>query len=94
MEMWGGNNKPPNQSFEHHSEYFKDPATGVHTNIIEGTWNGLKMQINPRNRVEEKINDHLREFPWRKANEDDLWNPFINALEDIMNKRAGLGLGV
>ncbi|KAG2196834.1 hypothetical protein INT46_001751 [Mucor plumbeus] len=25
-----------------HSKNFKDPVTGVHTNTIEGRWNGLK----------------------------------------------------
>lgn len=28
-----------------HKLYFKDPVTGVHTNTIEGNWNGLKRQI-------------------------------------------------
>ena len=28
-----------------HTEHFVDPVTGVHTNTIEGTWNGMKMHI-------------------------------------------------
>jgi transposase-like protein len=28
-----------------HTDHFVDPVTGVHTNTIEGTWNGMKMHI-------------------------------------------------
>jgi hypothetical protein len=28
-----------------HSLHYKDPATGIHTNMVEGTWNGLKLKI-------------------------------------------------
>lgn len=57
-DMWKGYNGLDRCTrYEHltvnHSENFKDPHTGVHTNTIEGTWNGLKMQIKPRNRTSE-----------------------------------------
>ena len=33
-----------------HSMNFRDPQTGTHTNTIEGTWNGIKLNIAPRER--------------------------------------------
>ncbi|KII72804.1 putative transposase-like protein [Thelohanellus kitauei] len=66
-----------------HSNTFKDPETGAHTNCIEGTWNTIKYQIPPRNRtnsldddghvVENVLNDHLGEFEWRRKHSSDLW---------------------
>lgn len=63
-----------------HSENFVDPKTGAHTNTIEGLWNGIKIQIAPRNRNKELIKNHLFEFIWRKVNKDRLWDAFIDAL--------------
>ena len=63
-----------------HSEHFVDPNTGVHTNTIEGLWNGIKLQISPRNRSKDTINNRLFEFIWRKKNENNLWKSFLNAL--------------
>lgn len=51
-----------------HSKYFKDPKTGVHTNTIEGTWNGIKLGLSPRNRTEKGMMQHLLEYQWRKDN--------------------------
>ena len=64
-----------------HSEHFMDPETGVHTNTIEGFWNGLKIQIPPRNRTKNAITNHLLECIWRKKNKNDLWNSFLYALK-------------
>jgi transposase-like protein len=64
-----------------HSEHFVDPDTGVHTNTIEGLWNGIKIGIPPKNRKKDKITNHLLEFIWRKKNNDNLWNGFLNALK-------------
>lgn len=65
-----------------HSRNFTDPITGVHTNTIEGTWNGLKKAIVPRSRVREGIEERLFEFQWRRKNAQNLWNAFINILKD------------
>lgn len=62
-----------------HSLNFKDENTGTHTNIIEGTWNGIKMNIKPRNRT-VNIGSHLGEFIWRSAYKNNLWNVFLEAL--------------
>lgn len=73
--------------YEHHtvnhSKYFTDPQTGVHTNTIEGTWNGLKMSIKPRNRTKDFVDDHLWEFIWRKKHAINLWLGFIDSLREI-----------
>jgi hypothetical protein len=66
-----------------HSLHFKDPTTGTHTNTIEGTWNGLKMKIAPRNRVAHNMNYHLFEFIWRRMNKDNIWGAFMQGIRDI-----------
>jgi len=63
-----------------HSQNFVDPNTGVHTNTIEGTWNGIKLNISPRNRTKDAVTNHLLEFIWRKKNRNDPWAGFLNAL--------------
>jgi len=57
-----------------HSLFFSDPETetGTHTNTIEGTWSGVKINILRRNRVEDYMEDHLFEFIWRRVHENDL----------------------
>jgi transposase-like protein len=42
-----------------HSNSFKDPITGTHTNTIEGSWLGVKMHIPPRGRTKDKIQLYL-----------------------------------
>jgi hypothetical protein len=66
-----------------HSENFRDPATGAHTNTIEGTWAGLKRAIKPRNRSKDNPEEHLMEFIWRRKHENNLWDAFINAIGEI-----------
>jgi transposase-like protein len=66
-----------------HSINFRDPETGCHTNSIEGTWNGVKLNISPRNRTAGAIDDHLAEFIWRRKSNNNLWDAFINALQEI-----------
>lgn len=63
-----------------HSHHFVDPETGVHTNIIEGTWHGIKVGIPERVRCEGKIENYISEFIWRRQNEDDIWLAFLNCL--------------
>lgn len=63
-----------------HSENFVDPNTGVHTNTIEGLWNGIKIQISSRNRTKDAITNHLLEYIWRKKNHNDPWAGLLHAL--------------
>lgn len=81
-DLWKGYNNLKNIGYKHmtvnHSKNFKDPATNVHTNTIEGTWNGLKQSIPPRNRNKKDILLFLREYQWRKRNREyDLWKQFL-----------------
>ncbi len=39
--------------------FFKDPATGVHTNTIENSWFELKMSILTRGRTKNKVELYL-----------------------------------
>ena len=67
-----------------HSVGFKDGETGVHTNYVEGTNNGLKIRIPVRSRVREGIEEHLGEFLWRRKHEsDDIWESLICAMRDV-----------
>ena len=42
-----------------HSQNFKDPITGTHTNTIEGNWAGIKMHVPFKGRTKYKINLYL-----------------------------------
>jgi transposase-like protein len=81
-DLWKGYNNLKNIGYKHmtvnHSKHFKDPITNVHTNTIEGTWNGLKQSIIPRNRNKKDIVLYLREYQWRKKNREyNLWKKFL-----------------
>lgn len=65
-----------------HSAHFKDPHTGVHTNTIEGLWNGIKFNIKPRNRTKGGMQGHLMEFIWRRINKEHLWEALLYALKE------------
>src|SRR5271154_3427583 len=65
-----------------HSRHFVDPETGVHTNTIEGTWNGIKLKIAPRNRTEEHVDGHLLVFIWKRNNIENLWVGLLDALRE------------
>jgi len=87
-DMWKGySGLDSDGTFQHftvdHWKNFKDPVTGVNTNAIEGTWNGVKPRIKPRNRVQEGMDEHLWEFIWRRKNEGQLWPGFIAALREV-----------
>ena len=83
-DCWPGYDKLRKSGVFHetvnHSKHFKDPDSGVHINTIEGTWNGIKLQISPRNRNKCLIEGHLFEFIWRRSNKGNLWEAFIDAL--------------
>ena len=87
-DMWAAHNGIEDQlALRHmtvnHSVSFVDPDTGVHTNTIEGLWNGIKLRVPPRNRGQDSINGQLMEFIWRKKNEHRLWEGLMEAFASI-----------
>jgi transposase-like protein len=90
-DLWGGYNcLERNLDVSHftvnHSEGFVNKINGTHTNTIEGTWNGLKLKITPRNRTKELMTPNLMEFIWRRIHSADLWNSFLEALKLVKIK--------
>ena len=61
-----------------------DPVTGVHTNTIEGTWNGMKMHICRQHFKREFIDEALMDFIWRRRYADDLWNRLLHAMQHVI----------
>jgi hypothetical protein len=51
--------------------------------LIEGTWNGVKLSIQPRQRTLEIAPRCFEEIIWRRKNKANLWEGFINALRDV-----------
>jgi transposase-like protein len=62
-----------------HSLHFVSPE-GIHTNTIEGTWNGIKFIVPARNRTFSGMTEYLPEIIWRRKNNDDLFGGLIQAL--------------
>ena len=67
-----------------HTDHFVDPLTGVHTNNIERTWNGMKMHICRQHFNREFIDGALMEFIWRRRYAGDLWNRLLHAMHHII----------
>ena len=65
-DCWKGYSNLIEQFSEHltvnHSENYKNPITGVHTNTIEGNWCGIKLTIPAKNRTRSRINLYLTRF--------------------------------
>jgi transposase-like protein len=66
-----------------HSVEFVDWHTGACTNSIEGTWNGVKLSITPRQRSKKIIDNCLLEYIWRRLNKGSLWESLLNAMRDV-----------
>lgn len=49
-----------------HSEHFKDPVTGIHTNNIEGTWNLVRRSFPRFGTTKEHYASYLIEFMFRR----------------------------
>ena len=69
-----------------HSKEFKNQETGMHTNHIEGTWNGIKINISPRNRTKKDINEHLWFFLWFRKHGNGNWDAMIDTMREVKYK--------
>ncbi|KAG1147461.1 hypothetical protein G6F37_008807 [Rhizopus arrhizus] len=69
-----------------HSVTFRDGD--VHTNTIEGTWNGIKMNVTPALRTKKMMPWLLIEFIWRRKHHNDIFNGIINCLKNVSFDRA------
>lgn len=74
-----------------HSTHFKDPDTGTHTNTIEGTWAGIRLQVPRRNRTQQAVDGHLMTFVWRRRYADDIWGRLLHALRTVLYAVHGQG---
>jgi len=87
-DLWRGYRALADFGMEHqtvnHTEHFVDPVTGVHTNTIEGTWNGMKMHICRQHFNREFIDGALMEFIWRRRYAGDLWNRLLHAMQHVI----------
>lgn len=85
-DCWAGYNGIEEYGYTHlrvnHSISFSDQETGACTNRIEGNWNGLKLQIPPRNRT-VSCEANLCEVLWRRLHAKNRWNGFIAASGDV-----------
>jgi hypothetical protein len=60
-----------------HQQGFIDSITGVHTNTIEGTWAGVKLNIPRRCRVSSRISMFLIRYMLKKNYKQSAYNEFI-----------------
>ncbi|CAG8726547.1 10394_t:CDS:2, partial [Racocetra fulgida] len=71
-DSWKGYSDLENMGmgFKHRRVNHKKPSKNqiikrIHTQRIEGTWNGVKMNILKRDRTKEKLEKHLKEFKFK-----------------------------
>ena len=74
-----------------HSKYFKDPATGVHTNFIEERWSKLRRKFKAMiGTLRDFVPSYIDEFLWRESYggkfSSDYTKTFKALLSDIANQ--------
>lgn len=75
-----------------HSRHFVDPVTGVHTNTIEGTWNGVKQKINKRHRTHHLVEGYLAQFVFRRMNKGRIWSALSQVIRTAHAAAGGLNV--
>ena len=70
-----------------HSETFKDPETGCHTNTCEGAWRSQYKAFIPKQAYnKEALQGHLFERMWKRKYQNDLWENLLRVLRDVRFK--------
>ena len=66
-----------------HSKNFKDPETGAHTNLCEGSWfSQYKRHIPNQAYNKEALQGHLFERMWKRKYREDLWTNMWRVLSE------------
>ncbi|KAG1497181.1 hypothetical protein G6F52_012873 [Rhizopus delemar] len=60
----------------------------VHTNTIEETWNGTKINVTPTLRTKKMIPWLLIEFIWRRKHHNHIFGGISDCLKDVSFDRA------
>ena len=67
-----------------HSETFKDPTTGAHTNTCEGAWRSqYKFHIPYQAYNKNALQGHLFERVWKRKYKNSLWESLWKVLSDV-----------
>lgn len=88
-DEWGGYNRGDmmNMGIVHetvkHAEHFKDPYSGVHTNVIEGNWGPVRTSVPKRCRTTKLVETYLAAFAWRRRFRDHLWARLLYAMAHV-----------
>ncbi|KAG1225706.1 hypothetical protein G6F67_009231 [Rhizopus microsporus] len=69
-----------------HSVTFRDGD--VHTNTIEGTWNGIKMNVTPALRTKKMVPWLLIELIWQRKHHNNIFNGIISCLKNFSIDRV------
>lgn len=72
-----------------HSETFKDPDTGAHTNTCEGSWRSQYKNFIPKQAFNKNaLQGYLFERVWKRKNAKDLWGAIWRCLGETVFESA------
>ena len=88
-DCWQGysNIEEMDQDFQHfsvnHTNNFVNPETGAHTNAIEGSWKDAKQRYKAKNVPQEKFQQWLNGYQWKRNIKKKKLDPFQEAVNLI-----------
>ena len=67
-----------------HSESFKNPINGAHTNTCEGSWSSQYKRHIPKQAYNSRaLQGHLMERVWKRKYKDALWDNLIGVMAEV-----------
>lgn len=83
LDKWGYTHETVN-----HSQTFKDPVTGAHTNTIEGLWSLIKSEFRSKHHrnVDNLLDSYFAEFMWRrkyKSRKSERFSAFLEGIKKV-----------